>query len=120
MHKIAVASAALCLSASALWAEQWECTMTRECLDEEPCQDTDYDVTIGAVNNGAYVMSTISGERAFVEAVRLKDDDPRAFVSLSQNLSVELISIYADGAAHYSVHSPDYAVRYSGMCEERS
>lgn len=115
-----LATAAICmLGAGSLAAEGWECRYTQECLDLEACVETDYALSLGALED-RYLMSDIAGERPMTEVAVLDTPDLRGFVSMVQALSVQLITIYPNGGSHYSVHSPDYTVRYTGTCEARS
>lgn len=107
---------ALCALALPALADSWTCKMTSECLDQEPCADTDYDVSLDALEGG-FLLSDIAGERPMTEVAVLDTPDQRAFVSKVQSMSVGLISLYPDGRAQYTVHSADYSVRYSGKCE---
>ncbi len=93
--------------------------MTSECFDTEACAETNYDFTLGTLED-RFLFSDISGERPMSEIAVLDDPDQRAFVSQVQNTSVALVSLYPDLRAHYSIHSPDFAIRYSGTCEVSS
>lgn len=117
-----IAAAALSILPALLAAEGWDCRMTTECFGEEACQSTDYEFSLGALDGGRapFLLSSIAGERPMTEVDVLDTPDQRAFVSMVQNLSVELFSLYPDGKAHYTVHSADYIVTYRGTCEARS
>lgn len=112
---------ALCISClgSVLAAQQWECRMSTECLDTESCGESAYEFSLGALED-RFLLSDISGERAMQEVAVLDEPDQRAFVSMVQNTMVGLVSLYPDGQAHYSLHSADFSVRYSGTCEVAS
>jgi len=117
--RVFTAAAILACVAGAAAAESWDCSYDVECLDLEECLETDYGLSLGA-HEGRYLMSDIAGERPMDEVGVLDSPDLRGFVSMVQALSVQLITIYPDGTSHYTVHSPDYSVRYSGTCEARS
>lgn len=93
--------------------------MTLECLDTEACAQTDYTFWLGPLQQN-YLFSDIAGERPMREVEVLDEPDQRAFISQVQNTLVGLVSIYPDGRAHYSMHSSDFAARYSGTCEAQS
>ncbi|MGB7318555.1 MAG: hypothetical protein WBC85_11375 [Planktotalea sp.] len=117
--KIISASIVLAFCSSALAAQGWTCLMTSECLDTEACVETAYEIDIDALE-GQYLLSDIAGERAMSEVAPLEGADQRSFVSKIQDTSVGLFSLYPDGRAQYTQHSPDYSVRYSGTCEGSS
>lgn len=93
--------------------------MTSECFDTDACAGTEYDFTLSAREDHV-LFSDVAGERPMDEIEEVDTDDQRAFVSQIQSSSVGLVSLYLDGRAHYSIHSPDYAIRYSGTCEVSS
>lgn len=105
----------LALSAQPIAAQTWNCTMTTECFDTEACADTSYDFDFGTLQD-RFLKSDIAGERPYTEQPAMEDPDFRAFASAVQNLSAELLTIYPDGRAHLSVHSPDYMLTYRGTC----
>lgn len=111
------------LMTAAVQAEPWQCTFRTECFEEETCQDTDFELDLGRLEGGTgdgFLMSDIAGERPMHEVAVQDAPDQRAFVSRVQDTSVQLISIYPDGAAHYTVHaagSPPFIVTYRGSCE---
>lgn len=110
---------ALALLGNSLAAQTWDCNMTQECFDSEACAESAYDFTLGALDD-RFLLSDISGERSMNEVAVLDEPDQRAFVSHVQSTTVGLVSIYPDGRAHYTLHSADYAIRYSGTCEAAS
>lgn len=117
-HRYGMIALSLCLPMAAQ-AEPWQCTFNIECFEQESCQDTDFRLDLGRLETG-YLMSDIAGERPMQEVEVLDQPDQRAFVSKVQDTSVQLISIYRDGRAHYTVHAagdPPFIVTYRGRCE---
>ena len=100
------------------------CKFTTECIDAEACGDTTYGGALigdagGAQANDMAVVLTFqsdSGDQEFVGS--LKDD-----VYKTMNIiggANHMMTIAADGTAHYTVHMPDVpmAITYTGICED--
>ncbi|WP_139816254.1 hypothetical protein [Planktotalea arctica] len=113
------ASLAFCTFADTLVAQSWECVMTSKCLDAEACTEKTYRLGLGKLGN-QFLLSDIAGERPMSEVAVLDDPAQMAFVSSVQDTVVGLFSLYRDGRAHYTLHSPDFSARYSGTCEAHS
>lgn len=110
---------ALSIYASNAIAQSWDCTMTSECLDQETCAATKYDFNLSALGD-QFLYSDIAGERPMSEVAAMATSLQRAFVSKVQDTSVGLVSLFPDGRALYTLHSPDFSARYSGTCEAHS
>lgn len=93
--------------------------MTSECFDAEACTETTYELGLGKLDN-QFLLSDIAGERPMSEVAVLDNPAQMAFVSSVQDTVVGLLSLYRDGRAHYTLHSPDFSARYSGTCEAHS
>ena len=88
-----------------------------ECLDQEACAETAFEVTLGTLEDG-FLMSSIAGERRF--APLSEEDGHRAYASPAQNGAVGLLTLLADGSVTYTeqgLFEGAYVVRYHGMCD---
>ena len=105
---------ALAGSADDLFAS---CTFTRECLEEETCTDTDFQMEIRHDDTLGFLMETIAEE---IDGLVFDNRANEATSTLigQTDTAYHMLTIRKDGEARYSVHMEGpMAITYIGKCE---
>ena len=106
----------LTVCAAPALAEGQTCRFTTECYETEACAGTEFDITVGPLGDG-WLMSSIAGERAL--RLVAEAGGARGFVSDGSDGVIALLTVAADGTAHYTEHGLEagaYRVSYHGGC----
>lgn len=112
--------ALLCLLATPVLAEPWDCQFDTECTTEQGCQAAGLALKIGLGDGGGVVvMSTAMGDSTMH---RLTQDGtrPATYAGAGRAGIAELLTIEPDGTAILTLHMFDgrpAAITYFGGCE---
>lgn len=93
------------------------CTFTTECLEGEPCAETNF-TAHHTPAEGKIVTLTTDAET--LEGRMIASDDNLHFYFEAPS-AAHLLTEYPDGAARYTVHMDGpFTITYHGVCEEQA
>ncbi|MEL6751876.1 MAG: hypothetical protein AAFO70_07325 [Pseudomonadota bacterium] len=113
LSKITLA-VALSLAATAAQSESRQCKFTQQCTVGDPCEETDYDLTI-ALDGETVELEDIS--QTLIADVL--PGEPAIFVSRTDSGDSYTLAVNKEGAASYWVRYPSSEIEivYTGICK---
>ncbi len=115
MRVFVIALTSFCLAGAA--AAQ-TCTFVSECVNEEPCQATEFDMDVKTSDD--YASGTLSSVAGDVET-RITNTQAASFYSGYQSDSFHLLTLFKANISKYTVHTVwaddgVLSVTYHGRC----
>ena len=101
-------------------ATLFECQITHECLDQEACAESGFELQIERSAGSSDPFQLITPAET-IDGVFMDDNSPVAATHLvaRQTGAYHMLTIQTDGALRWSVHMPiaEMAISYFGTCE---
>lgn len=119
MHALLL-SIALCLAP--VWASAlgYACTFTKSCVEDKSCQPSGLEVAIQVGADKSITLNT--GGRSMAAQMFLDPSrEARAYVTRMEYNTIQMMTIFADGAARFTQHTPVQdlqSLTHHGHCKE--
>ncbi|MFT6912771.1 MAG: hypothetical protein ACJAQW_001376 [Paracoccaceae bacterium] len=106
-------------AAGSVRGAEYQCTFAMSCVETKSCQPTGLDVTVSGTTPGGITLST-GGRTIDVTLMLDPSREARAYVSAMEYNTIQLLTIFENGDARYTQHTPIQGLQsmtHHGSCE---